>query len=228
MTALWINEEKLTDAFLEETGHHMKIAGKIKSVYYIGDFAEGSYVELNKNFLLEFLKKQNIFPLYCTFAYYTDEVEDIESQLAEQNIPYTLDYLEETRTYYDFSGKHQYHPPRFSVKASDARLLEVLLEYTYGLAASNEFYSISYTDNLSFQLEEVVEWRRKRKRSVAIFNADDPTTFITIAHDGQGFYLYSNDKKYSTVEKLCENLPERSVITQINDVVMDSPDIEDR
>jgi hypothetical protein len=226
VTEIWINEENLTDAFFKDLGHHMKINGGIESVYYIGDFAEGNYVEHNKNYLQEFLKKLGTYPLYLTFIYYMDEIEELLSQFDQYNISYTVASLGEKRTYYSMTGKHSYHPPCFSIQIPDAYALAFILEKTYWLAAQNEFYTISSAANLSFQLEEVKEWGRKRKRSVAVYTTDEKTTFITIFHDGNGFYLYSNQKQFASVEKLVEALPDGSVITQINDALIEKSDLE--
>lgn len=220
MTEIWINEEKITDEFLKENGRHMKIIGDVKAVYYIGDFAEGNPVGRNKSYLLEFLKNQNTFPLYFTFVHFSDDIEETVSGLVENNIPYSLSYLEETNTYYDLTGKHQYHPPCFSVEATDWRSAELVLSFTYWLAASNEFYSISTARNLSFQSVEVKGWRRTEKHSAAVYATGTRTTFITIDQDGRGFYLYSNEDKYRSVENLLKTLPAGSTITQINDTLL--------
>ncbi|TWT25960.1 hypothetical protein [Planomicrobium sp. CPCC 101110] len=220
MTEIWINEEKITEEFLKENGRHMKIIGKVKALYYIGDFAEGNHIDLNRSYLLEFLRKQNIFPLYFTFVYFLDDAEETISGLVDNNIPYSLSYLEETNTYYDLTGKHKYHPPCFSIEATDCRSVELVLNLTYWLAAQNEFYSISTAPNLSFQLVEVKEWGRIGKHSAAVYAADACITFITIDQDGRGFYLYSNDDKYRSVENLMENLPSGTTITQINDTLL--------
>lgn len=78
-----------------------------------------------------------------------------------------------------------------------------------------------------FKLEKVTEWIRKRERSISIFKIDEETTFITIFHDGAGFYLFSNKEKYSPLDNLISNLPKGTVITQINDTLVKGDDIEE-
>jgi hypothetical protein len=68
---------------------------------------------------------------------------------------------------------------------------------------------------------------RKKERSIPIFNINVETTFITIFHDGAGFYLFSNEEKYSAVESLCAHLPKGTVITQINDLLLKKEKIEE-
>lgn len=42
------------------------------------------------------------------------------------------------------------------------------------------------------------------------------TTFITIAHDGLGYSLFSNLEKYSTLESLYANLPKGTALEEID------------
>lgn len=220
MAEIWIQEEKLTEKFLDDVGHYIQLNGNIKSVYFIGEGTEGDYVELNKNFLHDFLITQDKYPLYLTFIAYDDHTDEFITLFNKNKIDYTLIKLEEMRTYYTFFKKHQYHPPCFTVKITDSRSLKLMLEETFWLPAQNEFYAISYSDNLFFRLRTVTEWGKKKNRSIPIFNTENDTTFITIFHDGNGFYLFSNEEKYSTVDNLCSNLPSGTVITQINETLI--------
>lgn len=120
-------------------------------------------------------------------------------------------------------GKHQYHPPCFTVKITDSNSLVLLLNETYWLPTQNEFYSISFSENLKFELREVKEWGGKRKRSIPIFKIEQETAFITIFHDGHGFYLFSNDD----IDKIIKTLPTGTVITQINDILVNIDNVEE-
>ncbi|MGK7377630.1 hypothetical protein ACSFXN_07285 [Planococcus sp. 1R117A] len=226
MAEIWIAEEKVSNKFLEELGHYIRFNGELESAYFIGADGEG-YVEQNKNFLLEFLLCQNRYPLFITFIVYEEQTGEYRAFLHENKIDFTLSSLEEKRTYYDFSGKHQYHPPCFTARITDSDSLALLLNKTYWLAAENEFFSISFSDNLLFELREVVEWKRKRKRSIASFKIGLGTTFMTIFHDGAGFYLFSNEETYFPLEKLISNLPKGTVITQINDTLVTNQNSEE-
>lgn len=227
MAELWIQEEEITEEFLDGTGHHIRRNGNIKSVYFLCEGTEGDYVENNKRFLQDFLIAQEKYPLYLTFITYDDNTDECISFFKKNEIDYTLIHLEEKRTYYTAFKKHHYQPPCFTVKIKDLRSLILVLEETYWLPTQNEFYAIAYSDNLLFRLGNVIEWGKKKERSIAIFNTDEETTFITIFHDGNGFYLFSNQEKYLTLEGLCANLPKRTVITQINDTLVKRGSIEE-
>ncbi|SEN96879.1 hypothetical protein SAMN05192533_1338 [Mesobacillus persicus] len=221
MAEIWIQEEKITEKFFDDLGHYTKVEGELNSIYFIGEGTEGDYVDSNKSYLLDFLMAQNQYPLYLTFIPYDDQVEEFITFLQENKMDYRFFHLEETRTYYTLFKKHQYHPPCFVVEVIDSLSLKLLVEETFWLPAQNEFYAISYSDNIAFRLESVKEWGRKKERSIPVFKVEGDTTFIMIFHDGAGFYLFSNEEKYSTVEELCSRLPKGTVITQINDTLVD-------
>lgn len=218
MAEIWIDEEKDIAALLDEAGQYVELDGKLAAAYFI--CADGEdYVEANKDFLMQFLQSQNKYPLFLTFVIYEDQIDEYRAFLNEHGIEFTLTFLEEQRTYYTILGKHHYHPPCISAIIKDSDALKKLIDKTYWLPAENEFYTLSFSDNLHFELKEVVEWKRKKKRSIACFKIEPTTTFITIFHDGNGFYLFSNDQKYSPLKNLIAHLPKGTIITQINDTL---------
>ena len=227
MPEIWIVEERIPKKFLDESGHHIRLNGDLKTAYFICANGEEDYIEENRNFLLKFLVHQNKYPLYITFIVYDEQDKEYITFLNENKIEFTLNHLDEKRTYYDFFGKHQYSPPCFTARVEDSESLALLLNETYWLPSQNEFYSISFSDNLQFVLGEVIEWGRKRKRSIPAFRIETDTTFITIFHDAAGFYLFSNEDKYNTLDQLAANLPEGTVITQINDRLVNGNDIRE-
>lgn len=226
MAEIWIVEEKVSNKLLDELQHYIRLNGELKTAYYINADGE-DYIEDNKNFLLEFLIHQNKYPLFVTFVVYDEQVEEYVTFLNQNKIEFTLNNLDEKRSYYDFSGKHLYQPPCFTAKIKDSDKLTLLLNETYWLPSQNDFYSISFSNNLVFELGEVIEWGRKRKRSIPTFKVKLETTFITIAHDGAGFYLFSNEEKYFPLEKFLSNLPKGTIITQINDELMNDENIKE-
>lgn len=108
------------------------------------------------------------------------------------------------------------------------------LETAYFISADGEDY---IEQNINFLLEflihqnkfdlgEVTEWGIKRKRSRPTFKIESVTTFITIAHDGAGVYLFSNEDKYFPLLKFISTLPKGTIISQINDkLVTDEKEI---
>lgn len=226
MAEIWIKEERVSKKFLDDLGHHISLDEELDTAYFIAADGE-DYVEENKNLLLDFLFSQNKYPLFISFIVYEDQTDEYIAFLKENKIDFTLNYLEEKRTYYDFFGKHQYHPPCFTAKIKDSNSLALILNETFWLPAQNEFYSISFSDNLMFELGEVIEWGRKRRRLIPIFKTKGETTIITICHDGAGFYLFSNDEKYFPLDKFISNLPRGTVITQINDTLVNGDILEE-
>jgi len=220
MSEIWIEEKEQTEEFFDEVGYYITLNGEIASAYFISEGSEGDYVEQNKTFLRDFLIAQDKYPLYLTFITYDDNVNECITLFNDNKIKYTLKYLEEKRTYYTILKKHSYQPPCFTVMITDSNQLMFVIEETFWLPTQNEFYAISYSDNLVFQLSNVTEWGRKREKSIPVFNIEADTTFITIFHDGAGIYLFSNEGKYSTIDRLCSHLPEGTVITQINDTLL--------
>lgn len=217
MVEISIQEEKITEKFLDELGHYLRLIGKINSVFYISVDNEEDYVEQTKMFLKDFLIAQDKNPIYLTFITYDDNTDDFITLFNKNKIQFTLNLLEEKRSYYTLFKKHQYQPPCFTAKITDSQSLTLIINETFWLPAQNEFYAISNDDNLVFKVEKVSEWGRKRERSIPIFNIEEDSTFITIFYDGEGFYLFSNEDKYSTVEHLSANLPKGTVIAQENE-----------
>ncbi|MCA1065737.1 hypothetical protein QTG56_00145 [Rossellomorea sp. AcN35-11] len=225
MSEIWIEDKPISKELLDESGHHVRLHGELDKAYYVNAHGE-DYIEENKNFLLTFFIHQNKYPLFVTFVVYDEQDEEYITFLNQNNIEFSLHYLEEKRSYYDLLGRHRYHPPCFTAKIHDPDKLALLLNETYWLPSQNEFYAISYSDNLVFELGEVMEWGRKRKRSIPTFNIDAETTFITIFHDGAGFFIFSNEDKFVPLEKFISNLPKGTVITQINDQMVDDEKID--
>lgn len=225
MSEIWIVEERISKTFLDDLGHYIRFDGELDTAYFISVDGE-DYIEKNKNFLLEFLIHQNKYPLFVTFIVYDEQDEEYITFLNQNKIEFTLNNLDEKRSYYDIFGRHLYHPPCFTAKIKDSDTLALLLNETFWLPSQNEFYSISFSDNLMFDLGEVTEWGIKRKRSRPTFKIESATTFITIAHDGAGVYLFSNEDKYFPLQKFISTLPKGTIISQINDkLVTDEKEI---
>ena len=159
MSEIWIVEERISKKFLDELGHHIRLDGELETAYFVSVMEK--ITEQNKNFLLELLIHQNKYPLFVTFIVYDEQNKEYITFLNQNKIEFTLNNLDEKRSYYDFLGKHLYHPPCFTAKIKDSDTLALLLNETYWLPSQNEFYSISFSDNLKFELGEVIEWRRK-------------------------------------------------------------------
>ncbi len=89
-----------------------------------------------------------------------------------------------------------------------SRLLFILVFYIKGFTKP--------TDEIEFK-----EWGRWKNVSIPIFKTEEDTTFITIFHDGAGFFLFSNESRYSSIQKVRLTFPEGSRVVQINDQLID-------
>ncbi|QJX80062.1 hypothetical protein [Priestia megaterium] len=216
MFKVWVQEEKVSSGFLRDTGHHLAIDGHIKKAYHINAQKGEDQVDDNREYLTKFLIQQGKYPLYFTIIGY-EEYGDLEETIKIGGLQYRLNFLEESRPYWTDGKNLTYQPPCFTVEVTDEKELTYILEETYWLPTQNDFYAISTTENLYFNLEEVMEWGRRKKRSAPHFRSEENSTFVTIFHDGYGFYLFSNEEKYSSIQNLCVNLPPKTDIKQIND-----------
>lgn len=214
MSEIWIQQEQLNAEFDEMVGHYVQLEGPIDSVYFISETMESvDDRDEQRDFLLAFLIKQDRYPLYLTFLCDDMMAEEFEKEFNE--------LLEEKQAYYTFLKRVTYHPRCFTLAIKDARTLSLALEHTFYLANMNEFYSLSYSKNLNFELKRVKEWGRWKNVSIPIFKMEEDTTFITIFHDGAGFFLYSNEDRYSSIQEVCSTFPEDSKVVQINDRLLD-------
>ncbi|MET3689377.1 hypothetical protein ABIC37_004926 [Priestia megaterium] len=222
MSKVWVQEEHLNAEFYEMVGHYVQLEGCIESVYFISETIESvDDRDEQREFLLDFLIKQDRYPLYLTFLCDDMMAEEFEEEFNQLGIEYRYELLEEKQAYYTFFKRVTYHPRRFTLPIKDARTLSLALEHTFYLANMNGFYSLSYSENLSFELKRVKEWGRWKNVSIPIFKTEEDTTFITIFHDGAGFFLFSNESRYSSIQKVCLTFPEGSRVVQINDQLID-------
>jgi hypothetical protein len=213
MTNVWITEEELTSEFLNDLVYPITIKGDNNPRAY-GIFPDGCVEEIQV-YLKKFLISQDMFPLSLTYIPY--EEERYTALFKKLEIEYFLSQIKEAATYHDFYGEHTYHPSCFIVKIKDSATLALLLKETFQLAFENMLYVLTYSKSASFKSGPRNPDSRKSTHSITNFTFDSETTYITPCHDAQGFYLFTNDTKYKNIQSLCTNLPEGSVVTQIND-----------
>lgn len=205
MSEIWIQLEQLNAEFDEMVGHYVQLEGPIDSVYFISETMESvDDRDEQREFLCDFLIKQDRYPLYLTFLCDDMMAEEFEEEFNQLGIEYRYELLEEKQAYYTFFKRVTYHPRRFTLLIKDARILSLALEHTFYLANMNQFYSLSYSENIRFELKRVKEWGRWKNVSTPIFKTEEDTTFITIFHDGAGFFLFSNEDRYSSIQKCAQ------------------------
>lgn len=153
-------------------------------------------------------------------TYIPYEEERYKTLFNKLKIEYILFQIKEAATYHDFYGEHTYHPSCFTVEIKDSATLALLLKETFQLAYENMLYILTYFKSSSFRSALNDPEGFKSKHSITNFTFDSEATYITPCHDAQGFYLFTNDLRYKNIKSLCTNLPEGTVVTQINDTVL--------
>lgn len=90
MTKIHITAEP----FNSEEDYLLFEEARVLSKIYIGPSEYENYDEETKQFLYDFLCKQNEFSLFVVFEAYKDCTEELESKLRQKSIPYSLGYVE--------------------------------------------------------------------------------------------------------------------------------------
>jgi len=102
--------------------------------------------------------------------------------------------------------------PYYSVQVNHARELELLLDETYWYAAQNDFYFLSFTNLLTFELRMVKGCFFKKERIVPVIHTTEEMSFITIEGDFMGYYLFSNEACFDTEDKVKSVFPDDGII----------------
>lgn len=169
---------------------------RIDFIYSIDGIPEdetGSYQEASNRVLKYFLMRLNRFPLFVTFG--GDLITDkIEPFFQKESLLYKKIQPDKSSTYY-------------SLQVNNTSELERLLDETYGYAAENNFYFISFTNLLTFERKMVKGWFFKKERIVPVIRATKEMSFITMEHDFMGYYLFSNEACFDTEDKVKAFLP---------------------
>jgi hypothetical protein len=181
----------------------IRIIGKLDARYYIGPWEYENYVEETKQILFEFLCKQNRFPLYITFEPYNDVYGNIVAALEKEDIKYSIIRIQKKRESF----------PVFDVIVKGPKSLNIVFEEAFWLASTNQFFAISFDDNIRYEIVAVKNWYGKTVQiPLPHFIMNDESTVITLFHDAQGFYIFSNDKRYSSIEELRDRLPKTAIL----------------
>lgn len=171
------------------------------------------YVEENKELLLDLLREINVFPLYTAIEEY-DDYEETEAFLKRHYYEYDIKPWADKRVYWTLGKTHSYHPPCFHVKVQTMADLIKLMTQTYYLASQNQFFGISFHKRIEFVVETKRSFWKKGEWSIPFISNDSETTMLIIDHDGQGFTIYSNEEKFSSIESIEHQLPNGYKIDQ--------------
>ncbi|ART77689.1 hypothetical protein B4U37_17225 [Sutcliffiella horikoshii] len=202
----------MKEVWFSEDGDFSEIEDDGFYHFYLYKFEEVDYQVENKQLLLDFLGKLDIFPLYVMVEGH-DEEEEMRQIFDHLGFSYSVDYFTDKRMYSTGGKNLTYHPPFFQIKASSMEELQLIMSETYHLATQNQFYGISFINNVQLTSRDGYSFPKlSRNKDIAA---------LKVGHDGQGFYFYSNMNFLQKMEQVISMLPEEYVVTQINDCVLE-------
>ena len=208
MQELTIIERKRLLEHLEDNLDNYFIKGEIKKVYEITSYDDLT-INANQKALIDFLVYQNVYPIVITFILSKNVSQDNEmvEKMDSRKIKYSMnDCAEDENSFYYCNAKIE-----------NEKDLRFLINETYWMPAQNGFYIIIFKDKLNFTLKKYGKWLFSRTQFVPLIDMSLPTSFIKIDGDGLGFILFSNEKKYESIEELTKNIPQKFYIDYLND-----------
>lgn len=218
MAEIMIMEKEIIEKDAMNLGYPFEMGGELTTAYFIDvSRIEKDGADESKEFLLEFLIHQQVFPLYVSFVDEYELQEEHDAFFKQNNLSYVVLDLDTQFRSGEMKVRYKEYHPCYTITVQNAEELCLVLNKTYWLASENLFYTISYSDNLSFKLDEIKWWRLKLIRPIGVLTMHAKMTCFKIAHDGNGFYLLSNDENYIPIEHLVTRLPKGTVISQINE-----------
>ena len=208
MKELTIIERKHLFKQIEDNLDNCFILGEIKKAYEITSYDDLT-IKDNQEVLIDFLVYQNVYPIVITFILSKDISQDNEmvEKMDSRKIKYSMNYCSEDENSFYYCN----------AKIENEKDLRFLINETYWMPAQNGFYNIIFKDKLNFTLKKYGKWLFSRTQVVPLIDMNIPTSFIKIDGDGLGFILFSNEKKYESIEELTKNLPQKFDIDYINE-----------
>ncbi|MGD6872924.1 hypothetical protein ACQCU1_12175 [Sutcliffiella horikoshii] len=202
----------MKEVWISENGDFSEIEDDGFYHFYLYKFEEQDYQEENKQLLLDFLGKLDIFPLYVMVEGH-DEEEEMRQIFDPLGFSYSVDYFTDKRMYSTGWENFTYHPPFFQIEVSSLEELQLIFAETYHLATQNQFYGISVKNSVQLTSRNGYSFPKlSRNKDIAA---------LKVGHDGQGFYFYSNMNFLQNMEQVISMLPKEYVVTQINDCVLE-------
>lgn len=173
------------------------------SKWYIGPSEYEDYDDTTRDFLYSFICTQNSFPIFLLMEPYSDQLTELEKLLKDNDISFT----------FRVEGIQNKTFPVLKIMLKDAKALQLLLEATFWMAASNQFFALSFSDNGTYKSTKKNSiWKRENPYMIPFFHMKEAATVIRVWHDGRGFNLYTSDSRYRTFESLISHLPEGTLL----------------
>lgn len=156
MAEIMIMEKEIIEKDAMNLGYPFEMGGELTIAYFIDvSRIEKDGADESKEFLLEFLIHQQVFPLYVSFVDEYELHEEHDAFFKQNNLSYVVLDLDTQFRSGDLKVRYREYHPCYTITVQNAEELRLVLNKTYWLASENLFYTISYSDNLSFKLDEI-------------------------------------------------------------------------
>lgn len=164
---------------------------------YVSPVNDEHYDIETQQILIHFLIAQNKFPVHLTIELFPGVSAELKASFQKQGINHSVTNEQ----------KHKNTAVFRAILESPASLSFAIAK-TFWIACANQFYAISYPDNLSYIRVQSTGWFGRKKQILRPhINIQNPSSLIVIWHDGQGFNLYTDEEKYSTPRNLAGHFP---------------------
>lgn len=176
---------------------------------YNGNYDVGKTEGKNKEFLVEYFKAKNQFPIYLYIGgdVHEEKDEDFLFDLEEQGITCELGKYRSTGLRSTEYGLLPIDSPLFTLKINNLDQLRYSLNYTWGYAACNDLYIISFQPVIS------------AKDNKLMIDMKNKYTFLCVDDDAESIDFHTNE--FVEVKDLIKEFPDSIKVTQINDELIE-------
>lgn len=164
---------------------------------YVSPMNDEHYDVETQEILIQFIMSQNRFPVHLTIELFSGVSDELKASFQKQEINHSI------------TNELNYkNTVVFRAILENPIDLSFAIAKTFWIACANQFYAISYPDSLSYTSVQSSGWFGRKKQVLRpLLNTPSHASLIVVWHDGQGFNLYTSEKKYATPEKLASYFP---------------------
>lgn len=176
--------------------------------FYLGPSESVNDPDSTCEILVDFIRTKALFPIYLTFEPFSGMEEELKRLFQDINIEYLL----------KFEGLKTKRFPVFKLTIEEPSYLTLVLRETFWIATCNNFYALSFSDNIVYKPVLGKSWFGREKTWIwPSFDMNGASTVIEIWHDGDGVILYTTEPAFSTIEKLASHFPYETSIVKNED-----------
>ncbi|MFL0361690.1 hypothetical protein ACH0BF_01560 [Pseudobacillus sp. 179-B 2D1 NHS] len=147
-----------------------------------------------ENFLCDWMKKLDRFPIYAVFEYMDYQEEEIEKEFSLAKVE---------RLHINFKKE-----VFIKTKLTNLSQLQVVMPYLYGQGSMNFFAAWSLSQDLfSFDKREMNTLFGLKKVQLPVISLKQKGTVFWVDYDGQSMISISNEKLFSSIESISHSFP---------------------